>query len=187
MLSYTNLTPKKIIVLEDEPYEIVAASGVVKKQRQKPHNTCKLRNLKTGSVVERTFTQADKVEEAEMETRTIKYLYTNKGKSWFCPPDNPRERIALPESQVAEQLPYLRENDQTEALLFDDNILGIRIPIKVDLKVSDAPPNVKGNTAQGGTKPVTLETGLTVITPMFIEAGDTIRVNTETGEYVERA
>lgn len=187
MLSYTEIAPKKVLVLDGEPYEVLSTSGVVKKQRQKPHNSAKLKNLKSGSVIERTFSQADKVEEADLETRELKYIYSRKGESWFCPPDTPGNRFALPIELVADKLPYLREGDVTTALVFDDEILGIRIPIKVDLKVVEAPPNVRGNTAQGGTKQVTLETGLTVAAPLFVEVGDVIRVNTETGAYAERA
>jgi elongation factor P len=186
MLSYTNITPKKVIVLDGEPYEVTQTSGVVKKQRQKPHNTAKIRNLRTGATVEKTFSQADKIIEAELETCEMKYLFTNRGECWMSNPKNPGERKSIPESIVSDQLPYLRENDLLETLLFNGDILGVRIPIKVELKVTEAPPNIKGNTSAGGNKVVTLETGLTVTTPLFVEAGDTIRVNTETGAYVER-
>jgi len=187
MLSYTEITPKKVIVLDDDPYEVVSTSGVVKKQRQKPHNTAKMRNLRTGSTIEKTFTQSDKIEEAELESIEMKYLFTNRGESWLADPKNPSARRSISESIIADQLPYLRENDLVEVVSFNDEILGVRIPIKVVLKVVEAPPNVKGNTAQGAVKPVVLETGLMVVVPMFIKAGDSIRVNTESGEYVERA
>lgn len=187
MLSYTDITPKKVIIFDGDPYEVVSTSGVVKKQRQKPHNTAKMRNLRTGATVEKTFTQSDKIEEAELEVDEMKYLFTNRGESWICDPNNPGDRKNISETIIADQLPYLRENDIVEVLSFNDDILGVRIPIKVELKVTEAPPNVKGNTAQGGVKPVVLETGLTVTVPMFIKEGDVIRVNTDTGEYVERA
>jgi len=186
MLSYTDITPKKVIIFDGDPYEVVATSGIVKKQRQKPHNTAKMKNVRTGAVVEKTFTQADKIEEAELEVTQMKYLFTNRGESWITDPNNPGKRKNISESVIADQLPYLRENDIVEVLSFNGDILGVRIPIKVALKVVEAPPNVKGNTAQGGVKPVVLETGLTVTVPMFIKEGDVIRVNTDTGEYVER-
>lgn len=186
MLSYTDIVPKKIIVLDGEPYDVVSTSGIVKKQRQKPHNTAKMRNLKTGAVVEKTFTQADKIEEADIEIRELKFIYANRADVVFAEPDNPGKRSTLSEDIVGEKLQFIKENDIVETQVFDDEIIGISIPIKVDLKVAEAPPNVKGNTAQGGTKPVTLETGFKVVVPMFINEGDTIRVNTETGEYTER-
>jgi len=110
MLSYTGITPKKIIILGDEPHEVLSASGVVKKQRQKPHNTAKLRNIVSGATIERTFTQADKIEEANIETREVKYLYTNnKDESWFCDPTNPKNRFSFRREKIAKQLPYMRE------------------------------------------------------------------------------
>ncbi len=187
MLSYTEIKPGKVIVLDDEPYEVVWTSGVVKKQRQKPHNTAKLKNLKSGSTVEQTFTQADKIEEAELEARQIKYLYNKKDEYWFSDPNNPKDRFFLPANLVEDKIKYIKPNDVVDALLFDDEILTIKLPIKVTLEVKEAPPNIKGNTAQGGTKQCVLETGIKVTTPLFIEKGDKIVVNTETGEYIERA
>ena len=186
MLSYTEIKPGVLILLDTEPYEVLSTSGVVKKQRQKPHNTAKLRNVTSGSVVEKTFSQADKIEEAHIEKRDVVFVYANRGEVVFSDPKNPGERFSLPEELVAAQLPYLREKDVVVAKVFNDNIFGIDIPIKVVLTVAEAPPNIRGNTSAGGNKVVTLETGLTVTTPLFIEAGDQIRVNTQTGEYVER-
>ena len=186
MLSYNDIVPKKIIVLDGDPYEVVATSGVVKKQRQKPHNTAKMRNLRSGAIVEKTFTQADKIVEAEIETRKIQFVYANRGDIVFADPKNPTPRFNLGVEVVGEALSYICEKDIVEAKVFEDDIIGLRLPIKVELKVIEAPPNIRGNTTAGGNKKVTLETGLVVTTPLFIETGDTIRVNTETGEYVER-
>jgi elongation factor P len=186
MLSYTDITPKKVVVLDGDPYEVTQISGVVKKQRQKPHNAVKMRNLRTGATVEKTFTQADKIFEADLETREMKYLFTNRGETWLSNPKKPNERRSISKSIVSDKLPYLRENDLVDVIFFDEDILGVKIPIKVELKVVEAPPNVRGNTAQGGVKPVVVETGLSVTVPMFVKEGDTIRVNTDTGEYIER-
>ena len=186
MLSYTDIKPGSLIVLDDEPFEVVATSGVVKKQRQKPHNTAKMRNLRSGATVEKTFTQADKIVEADLAIREIQYIYANRGDVVFCDPNNPKDRFTLPEELVGDKLLYIREKDIVEARVFDDDIIGLKIPIKVDLEVVEAPPNIKGNTSAGGDKVVVLETGLKVTTPLFIEAGDTIRVNTESRTYIER-
>lgn len=187
MLSYTEIKPGKIIALDGDPCEIVWTSGVVKKQRQKPHNTAKLKNLKSGAVIEKVFTQADKIEEAELDTREVRYLYSHRGEHWFADPDNPKERFCLPEEKVEGKILHIRENDTVDVVVYDDEIIMIKLPIKVTLRVSEAPPNIKGNTAQGGTKVCILETGLKVTTPLFIEKGDSIVINTDTGEYIERA
>ena len=187
MLDYTDLKPGKFIVLDSDPYEVVWVSGVVSKQRQKPHNTAKLKNLRSGASIEKTFTQSDKIEEADLETREIKYIFRKKDEFWFTDPNNPRDRFMLAAEQVADKMKFIKENDIVEALSFDGEILSIKIPIKVELEVVEAPPNIKGNTAQGGNKVCVLETGLKVNTPLFIEVGDKIVVNTQSGEYIERA
>jgi len=186
MLSYTEIKPGVLLVLDGDPFEVAATSGVVKKQRQKPHNTAKMKNLRSGATVEKTFTQADKIVEANITARKIQFIYANRGEVVFTDPDNPKDRFTLSEEVVGDKLSYVREKDTVEARVFEDEIIDIRIPIKVDLIVTEAPPNIRGNTSAGGNKVVTLETGITVTTPLFIEAGDTIKVNTETGEYVER-
>ncbi len=188
MINYTDIKPGKVLAIDNEPFEVVWTSGVVKKQRQKPHNTAKMRNLKTGATIERTFTQSDKIEEAELNTCEIKYLYTNPKthEAMFCSPADPSDRFILPQEVLANKLGYVLENSVIEAIEFNDNIISIKLPNKVNLKVAEAPPNIKGNTSAGGNKVVTLETGLKVTTPLFINTGDLIRVNTETGAYSER-
>lgn len=186
MLSYTEVKPGILIVLDGDPFEVMATSGVVKKQRQKPHNTAKMKNLRSGATVEKTYTQADKIIEADISIREIQFIYENRGEIMFADPNNPKDRFSLPEELIGEKLDYIREKDIVEAKVFEDDIIGLRVPIKVELEVTEAPPNIRGNTSAGGNKVVTLETGLNVTTPLFIEAGDTIRVNTETREYVER-
>lgn len=185
MLSYNEVLPKKVILMDGEPYEVLS-SWVFRKQQRKPVNQTKLRALKTGSVTEMTFHQNDKVEEAELETRTIQFIYERNGDWWFMDPKNPKDRFPLPRSVVGPQGVYLKSNTEAEARVFNDEIIGLKMPIKMDLTVTEAPPDVRGNTAQGGNKVVTLETGATLQVPMFIHAGDIIRINTETNEYVER-
>lgn len=187
MLSYTDIKSKIVIVLDGDPYEVLSTSGVVKKQRQKPHLGAKLRNLKTGAVVERTFTQADKVEEAELQTREMKFVYANRGAAVFTPSNEPGKRSELDEELLGDSLNYITEGSTVTMRIFDDEIIGVKLPIKVELKVKEAPPNIRGNTSAGGNKVVVLETGLKITTPLFVEVGDTIVVNTETGQYVSRA
>jgi len=172
-------------VFEGEPFEVLT-SHVFRKQQRKPVNAVKMRNLITGKVIENSFHQSEKVEEAELERRPIKYLYENRGQYWFCEVNDPSKRFEMPAETIADKIKFVRQNDTIDVLSFGDKVLGIEVPIKVELKVTDAPPAIKGNTVQGGLKQITLETGFTTNAPMFINEGDTVRINTETGEYVER-
>lgn len=185
-LSYNEITPKKYIVLDGEPYEVLA-SHVFRKQQRKPVNQTKLRGLKSGKVLERTFHQSESAEEAELEKRGIKYLFRKDAEFWFCDERNPRDRFPLLETTVGSGGKFLKENSVVDALSFNDEIIGVKLPIKIELMVTEAPPAVKGNTAQGATKQITLEGGATISAPLFINEGDIVRINTETGEYVERA
>lgn len=185
MLAYNEVLPKKIVLVNNEPYEVVSA-WVFRKQQRKPVNQTKLRNLKTGSMIEMTFHVSDKVEEAEIETRLAMFIYNRNGEWFFHAAGKPSDRFSLSEEMVGESGKYLTGNTEVEIRWFDEKPIQVNIPIKMDLKVREAPPNVRGNTAQGGDKVVVLETGATLTVPMFIETGDVIRINTQTGEYVER-
>lgn len=185
VLSYNDILPKKIIEYNNEPYEVLSAH-VFRKQMRKPVNQTKLRNLKSGKVLEISFHQAETVHEADIEEKALTYIYTNKGEAWFHTVGKPGERITLSESIVGDQLKWVKEKTDVTAIVWNEEVIGIQIPIKVELKVKEAPPSVKGNTAQGGSKQVVMETGAVVSTPLFINAGDIIRINTETGEYTER-
>ncbi len=185
MLSYNEIKPRKFIVFNSEPYEVLD-SHVFRKQQRKPVNQTKLKNLITGKVVENSFHQSESVAEAEIDKRPIKYLYTNKGEYWFTERDDPSKRFVLGTDAIKDKIIYVKPNDVVDFLSFNEVPIGIDIPIKVTLKVTDAPPTIKGNTAQGGNKQVTVETGANINTPMFINAGDVIEINTDTGEYVSR-
>lgn len=185
MLNYNEIVPKKIVDLDGEPFEVLS-SHVFRKQQRKPVNQTKLKSLITSKVVERSFHQSEKVSEADVSSREAKYLYSNKGESWFCDPENPKDRFTLPYDSIAQELRFLKENSTVTLRLYSGDPIGLEIPIKVELRVTDAPPAVKGNTAQGATKQVTLETGATISVPIFIGEGDVLRINTDTGEYAER-
>ncbi len=193
MLNYNEILGKKFIVYEGQPFEVLDAH-IFRMQQRKPVNQTKLKNLFTGKVTEITFHQADKVEEAEINLREIKYLYTNKGQFWFSEVKDPSKRFSMTEEVVGKGGQFLRPNSLINVLMWlppgeegEGKMIGIRLPIKVELKVTEAPPAVKGDTAKGGNKVITLETGATLNAPMFITEGDVVRINTETGEYVERA
>ena len=185
VLSYSEVVPKKLITLDGSPFEVLS-SHVFRMQMRKPVNQTKLRNLKSGKVTERSFHQAETVEEADVEYEDITFLYHHRGEYWFTEKGNPKNRFKLSDEIIGERGHFLKQNSDVEAMRFAGEIIGIHLPIKIDLVVKDAPPAVKGNTVQGGTKTVTLETGATVNVPMFIGEGDVIRINTETGQYVER-
>ncbi|MEK7178983.1 MAG: elongation factor P [Patescibacteria group bacterium] len=185
ILTYNEITPKKYIVLKEEPYEVLT-SHVFRKQMRKPVNDTKLKNLITGQVIEYSFHQAEKVAEADVESRPVKYLYNNRGEFWFCEENDASKRFNLPEATIGESGRFLKQNSLVDIAMFGERVVGIKVPIKMDLKVKEAPPAVRGSTVQGGTKQVTLETGVVVNAPLFINEGDIVRINTETGDYVER-
>lgn len=185
MLEYNEILPKEIILLDGEPYEVLDAR-IFRKQMRKPVNQTKLRHLITGRVTEQAFHQSEKVQEADLSTKNVKYLYANKGENWFCAEHNPADRFKLSEDTIGPGGKFLKPNMTLQALVFDEKIIGIKVPIKMDLLVKDAPPAVKGNTAQGGSKQITLETGAAINAPLFVNEGDIVRINTETGLYVER-
>jgi elongation factor P len=185
ILSYNEIVQKKVIVYNNEPYDVLS-SHVFRMQQRKPVNQTKLRHLVSGKVIEISFHQNESVPEAEIETMNATYLYTNKGESWFAEEGNAKNRFSFPADVVHDKIQWLKANATVETLLYNEKPVMITIPVKVDLKVTDAPPAVKGDTATGGNKLVTLESGATVLTPLFINPGDVLRINTDTGEYGER-
>jgi elongation factor P len=185
LLEYNEIKERKYIVYEGEPYEVLT-SHVFRKQQRKPVNATKLKNLITGSVKEISFHVSEKVEEAEIDSREAKYLYNNRGEFFFSEPNDPSKRFSMKEEQVGPQGKFLKANTIVEILSFQERHVGFKLPIKVELKVVEAPPAVKGDTAKGGTKQAKLETGAVINVPLFINEGEVIRINTETGEYVER-
>ncbi|TSC61861.1 MAG: elongation factor P [Parcubacteria group bacterium Gr01-1014_48] len=185
MYEYNEIVPRTYIVLDGEPYECIA-SHVFRKQQRKPVNQTKLKNLITGKVVEHAFHVSEKAEKANITGKKVVYLYNTKGAYWFCDEKDKSNRFSIDVSLVGDQGRFLKTNDTVEALEFDEKIIGFRLPIKVELLVTEAPPAVKGNTVSGGTKQATLETGATINVPLFVDEGDIVRINTETGEYAER-
>lgn len=185
MLDYNDIKPKKFIVLDGAPYEVLSAH-VFRKQQRKPVNAAKLKNLITGAVREHSFAASDKVAEAEIETKPAKYLYARQNEAWFNKPNDPSQRFALPAAKIERELKFLKTGAVIDLLYFGQELIGLRLPIKIDLRVTEAPPAVRGNTVQGGMKQVVLETGAVIQTPLFVNIGDTVRLNTATGEYVER-
>ncbi len=185
ILSYNEIVSKKVIVYNGEPFEVLS-SHVFRMQQRKPVNQTKLRNLISGKVLEISFHQNENAAEADIARIAATYLYTNRGESWFNELGNPKNRFTFPEDAVHEKIQWLVQNAPVQVMLYNEKPITIDVPIKVNLVVTDAPPAVKGDTATGGNKLVTLQSGATILTPLFINPGDVVCINTDTGEYVER-
>ncbi len=146
----------------------------------------KLKNLISGSILEKTFQGSDKAEEAETEKKKANFMYKDENEANFM--DNETyEQFSLPLDQLGDKIKFLKENTDVDVLYFNEKPMAIEIPIKMAFKVASAPPGVKGNSAGNVTKTAVIETGAEIAVPMFINEGDIIRINTDTGEYVERA
>ncbi len=185
MLSYNELKPGTYIVLEGKPY-VVLEFNFLRMQQRKPAVQTKIKDLTSGKVIARSFHPQDTIEEADISKKKVKFLYTNKGEFWFCEENNLARRFKLPQEIIGDAADFLKPNTLVDALVFGEDIINIDLPIKVELKVVEAPPSFKGNTASGGSKQVKLETGATVNVPFFINQGDIVRVNTRERIYVER-
>jgi len=185
VLSYNEILPKCIINYNGEPYEVLS-SHIFRMQQRKPVNQTKLRHLVSGKVLEISFHQNESMQEAEIDKLQATYLYTNRGESWFAEEDNAKNRFSFPEDAVHDKVQWLSPNSVVEVMTYEEKPMTIKIPIKVELEVKEAPPTIKGNTATGGNKLVTLVTGAKIDVPLFINAGDVVRINTDTGEYTER-
>jgi len=185
MLSYFDLRKGIKFILEDQPYEVLDFQQVYKAQDAVVART-KIRNLITGKVLDKTFHQGDTFEEAELEKIEVKSLYNHRGKFGFCQAENPRVRFELEEDQIGQGAKFLKPNQILTGIRFQEKIINIVLPVKVHLKVSEAPPGLKGERAQAGTKPVTLETGAVINAPLFIKTDDIVEINTETGQYARR-
>ncbi|MFA6414556.1 MAG: hypothetical protein WC217_01155 [Candidatus Paceibacterota bacterium] len=185
VLSYNEILPKCIINYNNEPYEVLSAH-IFRMQQRKPVNQTKLRQLVGGKVLEIAFHQNETVTEADVGKMQAQYLYTNRGESWFAEEGNAKNRFSFPEDTMHDKVQWLMPNTSVEVLTYEEKPMTIKIGIKAELEVKDAPPAVKGNTVSGGTKLATLSTGAKVNVPLFINTGDIVRINTDTGEYTER-
>ncbi len=174
-----------IIIFNSQPHEVIW-SLFVRMQQRKPVMQVKMRNLKTGKVVEYSFKSGERVDEADITKQKAQYLYSDQIGAHFMT-QNTFETITLPAEISQDKIVYLKEGEEVLLKFFNGEPMSIELPVKVALKVSSTPPGIRGDTATGGTKPATLETGLTVNVPLFIKEGDVVKVNTDSGEYVERA
>ena len=173
------------IMLENDPFSIVE-NEMVKPGKGQAFNRVKVRNLKTGRVIERTFKSGDSVESADVQETEMQYLYTD-GEFWhFMVPDNFEQYTAGKES-LGDGAIWLKDGMSCSVMLWNGVPLNVTPPAHVELKVIETDPGLRGDTATGGGKPAKLETGATVRVPLFIDEGEYVRVDTRTGEYVARA
>lgn len=181
LLNFNELKSGAIVKIADQPYVIMKTDHSKVAQRR-PVVKAKLRNLINGRILEQSFVENEKVEQADTETRKANYLYKTESEAYFMNNET-YDQFSVPLEQVENKLQYLKEGTDVDILYFQNQPVSLKLPIKIALKVVSAPPGVKGNSAGNVTKTVELETGMKINAPMFIEEGEVILINTDTGEY----
>mgnify|MGYP001814068446 FL=1 len=172
------------IQIEGEPY-ILTDFSFVKPGKGQALYKCKLKNLITGSQFDRTFRSGDRFEPADLDEQEMEFLY-QEGSQYCFMNTSSYEQVEMEEEQVGDAKNYLTNNIKVSVSFFQEKPMAINLPTFVDMKVVKADPGVKGDTATGATKPVTMETGYEINVPLFIEEGETLRLDTRTGQYVSR-
>lgn len=184
MISAAEIRPGILFKHEGIIYETVQFQHV-QRPRLAPLVRAKIRDVKKGTVVERTFSPDDKFESITFEEKEMQYSY-KAGENYAFMDNATFEQYEFTEAQLGGQAHFLKEETNISVLMYEGDIIGLKLPTKVDLKVTSTPPGVKGNTAGNATKAATLETGFEIQVPLFINEGDIIKVDTRTGDYVER-
>lgn len=179
-----NLSKGVYIVLDNEPFEALAVEHSRFAQRRAVLRT-KVKSLITGNVYNKTFQSNEKFDEADITKEKAQYLYQDDDSFYFMNEKN-YEQFSLTNKQISDKTNFLIEGTTVEILKFNDQPISISLPIKMKFKVTSAPPGIKGDTAQGGSKTVIIETGLQVATPLFVNEGEFISVDTRTGQYLEK-
>lgn len=184
--AYNELHPGIYFIYEGQPY-VVMSSQPLRMQQRKPVFQTKMRNVLNGKIIEHNFMISDILEEADIQKRKVKFLYGHRDEFWFVDLKDASKRFKIEESILGDAAKFLKANTEVDAVEFNGKVITVDLPVKMDFKVVEAPPSTRGNTAQGGNKQVKIETGAMINVPLFIEEGEVIRINTQTGEYVERA
>ena len=184
MYEITDLKPGRAIRIDGEPY-LVISSQFGRKSQSKANMQCKLKNLKTGAIVARNFQGSEKIEPADVGYRRVQFLYRS-GDAFTFMDGSTYDQFDLSSEVVGDSALYLVEGNELDALMFEEQPIGIQLKATVDLKVTETMPGVKGDTATGGNKHATLESGPPINVPLFINEGDMVKVNTETGMYMTR-
>jgi elongation factor P len=173
------------IMLEGEMYKVTDWSHN-KQGRGSANVRLQLKNLRTGSNIERTFQAGAKFEDVRLDRRELQYMYSDGDEYHFMDPET-YEQVSLRGDMLGDAVNYMVENENVEVLMNGDNFVDIDLPAAVILAVTSSEPGVRGDTATGATKPATLVTGLTINVPLFVNEGDRVKVDTRTGKYLERA
>ncbi|MDO4935562.1 MAG: elongation factor P [Phascolarctobacterium sp.] len=185
MLSANEFRTNMTITYEGDAWQIIEFQHV-KPGKGAAFVRTKMRNLCTGSVVEKSFNPNERFENAMIDRREMNYLYETDGQFTFM--DNETfEQMELSKDQLGNNLNYLLENMTVKIVIYDGKVLGVELPNTVELKVVETDPGIRGDTATGGSKPAKLETGYVVRVPLFINEGDVLRIDTRSGDYIERA
>ncbi len=184
MISVTDFKTGLTIEIDGQLYTVVEFMHV-KPGKGAAFVRSKLKNIKTGFTVERTFNSNEKVEQARIEFREMQYLYKSDDEYTFMDTEN-YEQINIPSSKMGDAPKYLKENMVVEINFYQNEILGIELPNTVELEVVETDPGFKGDTATGGSKPATLETGTIVNVPFFVTKGDVLQIDTRTNQYLKR-
>lgn len=185
MLNINDLKIGTNIEYNGEPYTVIASQHV-KLGRGGAVQQTRLKNLIKGNVLSKNFKGNDKFQEPDVTKNKVQFLYKDS-KIFYFMDETTYEQFGLSQKEIGLKAQFLKEGTSADVLIFKGQPITIDLPMKVALEVADAPPDVRGDTAQGGTKQVILETDAKLTVPLFIKKGDKVRVNTETGEYVERA
>lgn len=184
MISTNDLRTGVTIDLDGEVYSVVEFQHV-KPGKGAAFVRTKLKSLRTGAVIDRTFRAGEKVTQARIDHRQMQYLYHDGESYVFMDTDN-YEQISLPREILGDRVKYLKEEMVISILFYNGQVIGIEVPYFIELQVVATDPGIRGDTATGGSKPATLETGAVVQVPLFVEVGDTIRIDTRTDTYIER-
>ena len=184
MISSGDLRKGFTIELEGKLYQVIDYQHV--KMKRTALTRLKLRNIRDGHTTEQTFQTTEKFIRARFDFRTMQYLY-NEGDLYYFMDEENFEQIPLNASQLGDTLNYIKEGMSVQVSSYKGELVGVEIPITVELQVAETEPGFKGDTATGGTKSAKLETGITVQVPLFVNEGDVIKVDTRTGVYLERA
>ena len=185
MISTSQFKAGLIIKIDNQMYEIVEWQ-LVKMQQRQPIVSTRLKNIKTGSVLDQKFRSGEKFEEVYLEDKPIQYLYHDNNRYHFMDTEAYHEVLVSAEI-LGEKVNFLKENSEAIGKFSDEELISIELPASVVLTVSETEPGVRGDTAKSGSKPAKVETGATVKVPLFVSTGDQIRVDTRTGQYLERA
>lgn len=184
MLTMNDLKVGVMIDLDNTPYQVVW-SDFMRTAQRKPVMRTKLRHLITGQVLEKTFKPGDKIDEADMRRNQAQFMY-REGDNFNFMDNDSYEQFAFTKEQIGDIGNYVKEGENVDVMSFNDKPVTISLPPKVSLRVVEAPPGVRGDSSGNVTKKVKLETGFEAAVPLFINEGDLVRINTETGDYVER-